>query len=135
MAFLLYLRMAEFTFPRTLNLKIFRGRMPPDPYWGAAGVGGPISSNPPLLKTWIHASSYEVFRHFTFILVCPTSLAVLSSYSSAIRNNAVMRDEITENYFNIGFTAPEIALFLVSVYGIGISLRQLKSTLRRGPAR
>ena len=46
-----------------------------------------------------------------------------------------MRDEITENYFNIGFTVPEIALFLVSVHGIGISLRQLRSILRRGPAR
>ena len=42
-----------------------------------------------------------------------------------------MRDEIIVNYFNLGLTAPEIALFLVSVHGIGISLRQLKRILRR----
>ena len=64
-------------------------------------------------------------------MVCSTSLAVLPSYSPAIRNNAVMRDEIIENYFSLGLTAPEIALFLVSVHGIGISLRQLKRILKR----
>ena len=42
-----------------------------------------------------------------------------------------MRDEIIENYFSLGLTAPEIALFLISVHGIGISLRQLKRILRR----
>jgi len=42
-----------------------------------------------------------------------------------------MRDEIIEDYFNLGLTAPEIALFLVSVHGIGISLRQLKRIFRR----
>ena len=42
-----------------------------------------------------------------------------------------MRDEIIENYLSLGLTAPEIALFLVSVHGIGISLRQLKRILRR----
>ena len=56
---------------------------------------------------------------------------MLPSYSPAIRNNAIMRDEIIENYFNLGLTAPEIALFLISVRGIGISLRQLKRILRR----
>ena len=64
-------------------------------------------------------------------MVCSTSLAVLPSYSPAIRNNAIMRDEIIENYLSLGLTAPEIALFLVSVHGIGISLRQLKRILRR----
>ena len=66
----------------------------------------------------------KFFAVFTFILVCSTSRAVLPSYSPAIRNNAVMRDEIIENYFNLRLTVPEIALFLVSVHGIGISLRQ-----------
>jgi len=42
-----------------------------------------------------------------------------------------MHDEIIENYFNLGLTAPEIALFLASVHGVGISLRQLKRILRR----
>ena len=41
-----------------------------------------------------------------------------------------MRDEIIKNYFNLGFTAPEIALFLVSAHGIGISLRQFNRILR-----
>ena len=73
----------------------------------------------------------KFFAVFTFTFVCPTSLAVLPSYYPAMRNNAVMRDEIIENYFNLGFTAPEIALFLVSVNGNRISLRQLKRILRR----
>ena len=42
-----------------------------------------------------------------------------------------MSDEKIKNYFNLGLTAPEIALFLVSVNGIGISLKQLKRILRR----
>ena len=50
---------------------------------------------------------------------------------SAIGDNARMRDEIIENYFNLGLTAPEIGLFFVSVHGIGISLRHLKRILRR----
>jgi len=73
----------------------------------------------------------KVFTIFTLITVCSTSLAALPSYSPAIRNNAVMRNKIIKNYFNLGLTAPEIALFLVSVHGIGISLRQLKRILRR----
>ena len=51
----------------------------------------------------------KFFAVFTFTLVCSTPLAVLPSYSPAIRNNAVKRDEIIENYFNLGLTAPEIA--------------------------
>lgn len=73
----------------------------------------------------------KFFAVFTFISVCSTSLVVLPSYSPAIRNNAVMRDEMIKDYFNLGLTVPEIALFLVSVHGIGISLRQLKRILRR----
>ena len=64
----------------------------------------------------------KFFTVFTLITVCSTSLAVLPPYSPAIRNNAVLRDEIIEKYFNLGLTAPEIALFLVRVHGIGISL-------------
>lgn len=80
---------------------------------------------------WLYSIAMKFFAVFTFIMVCSTSLAVLPSYSPAIRNNTVMRDEIIENYFSLGLTAPEIALFLISVHGIGISLRQLKRTLRR----
>ena len=42
-----------------------------------------------------------------------------------------MHDEIIKNYYNLGLIAQEIALFFVSVHGIGISLRQLKRILRR----
>lgn len=80
---------------------------------------------------WLYSIAMKFFAVFTFIMVCSTSLAVLPSYSPAIRNNAIMRDEIIENYLSLGLTAPEIALFLVSVHGIGISLRQLKRILRR----
>ena len=63
--------------------------------------------------------------------MCSTSAAVLPAYSPAIGDNARMRDKIIENYFNLGLTAPEIALFLVSVHGVGISLRHLKRILRQ----
>ena len=56
--------------------------------------------------------------------------AVLPAYSPALGYNARMRDDIIENYFNLGLTAPEIALFLVSVHGIGISLRQTQTACR-----
>lgn len=68
---------------------------------------------------------------FTLTLVFSTSLVVLPPYSPAKTNNAVMCEEIIENCFNLGLTAPEIALFVVCVHGIGISLRQLKRILRR----
>ena len=63
--------------------------------------------------------------------MCSTSEAVLPVYSPAMGDNARMRDKIIENYFNLGLTAPEIALFLISVNGIGISVRHLKRILRR----
>ena len=43
---------------------------------------------------------------------------------------ARMRNDMIENYFNLGLTAPEIALFLVSLHGIGISLRQTQTACR-----
>ena len=67
---------------------------------------------------------------FTLTVICSTSLTVLPSYSPAIRNNAVMHDEIIENYFNLGLNAPENALFLVSVHGIGVSLTQCNLACR-----
>lgn len=68
---------------------------------------------------------------FLVIVMCTASNAVLPRYSPAISNNALMREEIIHNYFSLGFTASEIALFLVSVHGICISLRHLKRILRR----
>lgn len=68
---------------------------------------------------------------FVLVVLCTASTAVLPNYSPAIRNNALMREEIIQNYFNLGLTASEIALFLVSVHGICISLRHLKRILRR----
>ena len=61
-----------------------------------------------------------------------TSKAVVPNYSPAIGGNAAFaRDEVIQTYFNLGFKAQEIVLFLVSVYGIRISLRHLKRILRR----
>ncbi|KAJ7381392.1 hypothetical protein OS493_001526 [Desmophyllum pertusum] len=68
---------------------------------------------------------------FVLVVLCTASTAVLPNYSPAIRNNALMREEIIQNCFNLGLTASEIALFLVSVHGICISLRHLKRILRR----
>ena len=68
---------------------------------------------------------------FVVVVICTASTAVLPNYSPAIRNNALTREEIIENYFNLGLTASEIALFLVSVHGIRISLRHLKRILRQ----
>ena len=68
---------------------------------------------------------------FVLVVICTASTAVLPNYSPAIGNNALTREEIIENYFNLGLTASEIALFLVSVHGIRISLRHLKRILRQ----
>ena len=40
------------------------------------------------------------------MLTCSASAAVLSAYFPAIGYNARMRDDIIENYFNLGLTAP-----------------------------
>lgn len=57
--------------------------------------------------------------------------AVLPNYSPAVRDDVQTRDEIIRDYFDLGLTAPEIALFLACMHGIRISLRQLKRILRR----
>ena len=63
-------------------------------------------------------------------VICTTSKAVLPNYLPAIRGNALTRDEVIETYFNLGLSDQEIVLFLVSVHGICISVRQLKRILR-----
>ena len=52
--------------------------------------------------------------------------AVLPDYSPALQRNGLTRDEVIKRYFCLGFSAKEIALFLVNVHGIRIRLRQLK---------
>ena len=66
---------------------------------------------------------------YVLVVICTASTAVLPNYSPAIRNNAPTHEEIIENYFNLGLTASEIVLFLVSVHGIRISLGHLKKIL------
>ena len=46
-------------------------------------------------------------------------------------NNLIPRFEMIKSYFDLGLTGPEIVLFLVSVHGINISLRQVKRVLAR----
>ena len=61
-----------------------------------------------------------------------TSKAVVPNYSPVIGGNAALsRGEAIQTYFNLGFKAQEIVLFLVSVYGVRISVRHLKRILRR----
>ena len=72
-----------------------------------------------------------------FILVLSLALkwsctsAVLPNYSPSVGPNVQTRDAVIRDYFELGLTAPEIALFLACVHGIQLSLRQLKRILRR----
>ena len=63
--------------------------------------------------------------------ICTTSRAVVPDYLPAISDNTLSRDEVIKTYFNLGFKAQEIVLFLVSVHGIRVSLRHLKRILKR----
>lgn len=63
--------------------------------------------------------------------ICTTSRAVVPDYLPAISGNTLSRDEVLKTYFNLGFKAQEIVLFLVGAHGIRISLRQLKRILKR----
>lgn len=50
---------------------------------------------------------------------------------TATRGNALSRNEVRESYFNVGFTAQEIVLFLANVRCMYISVRYLERILRR----
>jgi len=63
--------------------------------------------------------------------ICTTSRAVVPDYLPAISDDTLSRDEVIKTYFNLGFKAQEIVLFLVSVHGIRVSLRHLKRILKR----
>ena len=67
---------------------------------------------------------------FLLAAICTTSRAVLPNYLPVTRGNALARDEFIETYFNLGFAAQEIVLFLASVHGLFISVRHLKRILR-----
>ena len=45
-------------------------------------------------------------------LMCSSSSAVLPNYSPAIQNTATTRDDLIQDYFNLGLTAPEITSVL-----------------------
>ena len=68
---------------------------------------------------------------FFLAALCTTSWAVLPNYSPATRGTALSRDGVIESYFNGGFIAQEIILFLANVHCMYISLRHLKRILRR----
>lgn len=65
------------------------------------------------------------------VSICTTARAVIPDYLPPISSNTLSRDEVIKTYFNLGFKAQEIVLFLVSVHGIRISLRHLKRILQR----
>ena len=58
-------------------------------------------------------------------------MAVLPNYSLAIQDTVRTREDLIQDYFNLGLTAPEITSFLVCVHGIQISVRHLKRRLKR----
>ena len=68
---------------------------------------------------------------FLLAVICTTSRGVLSNNLPVTRGNALPQDELIETYINLGFAAQETVLFLVSVHGLCISLRHLKTILRR----
>ena len=68
---------------------------------------------------------------FLLAVICTTSRGVLSNYLPVTRGNALPQDELIETYINLGFAAQETVLFLASVHGLCISLRHLKTILRR----
>ena len=57
---------------------------------------------------------------------------MLPTYSPVITKTAITRnDQVIKSYLDLGLAGPETALFLASVHGIGISLRQVKKVLAR----
>ena len=64
-------------------------------------------------------------------LMCSSTSAVLPNYSPAIQDTVRTREDLIQDYFNLGLTAPEITSFLVCVHGIQISVRHLKRLLKR----
>ena len=73
------------------------------------------------------AVTMKICSIFFLAALCTTSWAVLP----ATRGHALSQDEVIESYFNLGFTAQEIVLFLANVHCMYISLRHLKRILRR----
>ena len=68
---------------------------------------------------------------FFFFLMYSSSSAVFLNYSPALQDTARTRDELIQDCFHLGLTAPEIISFLVCVHGIQIGLRHLKRVLKR----
>ena len=73
----------------------------------------------------------EICSIFFLAAICTTSWAVLPDCLPATRGHAISQDEVIESYFNLGFTAQEIVLFLANVHCMYISLRHLKKVVMR----
>ena len=65
-----------------------------------------------------------------FVLKIASCNCVLPQYSPANQEQELARNEAIVNYFRLGFTAPEILAFLVTLHGVQLSLRQLRRILR-----
>ena len=55
---------------------------------------------------------------------------ILPQYCPANQEQELGRNEAIVNYFRLGYTAPEIMAFLVTLHGVRLSLRQLRRILR-----
>ena len=64
-----------------------------------------------------------------FILKIAGCNGILPQYLPA-NQGELTRNEAIINYFRLGFTAPEILAFLVTLHGVQLSLRQLRRILR-----
>ena len=63
--------------------------------------------------------------------ICYSS-CVLPWYTSALKeNHAISRNEIIQNYFNLGYTNAEITLCLALCHGLFLSIRTVKRVLKR----
>ena len=67
---------------------------------------------------------------FIFILLIASGNGILPQYCPANQEQELGRNEAIVNYFRLGYTAPEILSFLVTVHGVRLSLRQLRRILR-----
>ena len=67
---------------------------------------------------------------FIFILLIAGGNGILPQYCPANQEQELGRNEAIVNYFRLGYTAPEILSFLVTVHGVCLSLRQLRRILR-----
>jgi len=72
-----------------------------------------------------------LLKILVFLTIFYHSVAVLDPYIPALRNEDTPRDDLIEQYFQLGFDRSEILACLALLHGIQLSLSQLKRILSR----